>query len=89
MRSSEAPLLKRLPSEYMREMFYTSQPLEYTDAEALAQTFRMIDAETQLMYSSDYPHWDFDLPAVSTTCRSWASRPSATSSVKTLAACSA
>ena len=22
----------------------------------------MINAETQLMYSSDYPHWDFDLP---------------------------
>jgi predicted TIM-barrel fold metal-dependent hydrolase len=24
----------------------------------------MINAETQLMYSSDYPHWDFDLPSV-------------------------
>ena len=31
MRSSEAPLLKRLPSEYMREMFYTSQPIENND----------------------------------------------------------
>ena len=28
MRSSEAPLLKRRPSEYMREMFFTTQPLE-------------------------------------------------------------
>jgi uncharacterized protein len=63
MRSSEAPLLKRLPSEYMGEMYYTSQPLEYSDLEALAVTFRMINAETQLMYSSDYPHWDFDLPS--------------------------
>jgi len=31
--------------------------------EALALTMKMIKAETQLMYSSDYPHWDFDLPS--------------------------
>jgi predicted TIM-barrel fold metal-dependent hydrolase len=24
----------------------------------------MIKAETQLVWSSDYPHWDFDLPGV-------------------------
>jgi predicted TIM-barrel fold metal-dependent hydrolase len=24
----------------------------------------MMNAESQLMYSSDYPHWDFDLPSV-------------------------
>ena len=24
---------------------------------------RVINAETQLVYSSDYPHWDFDLPS--------------------------
>ena len=26
----------------------------------------MMNAETQLMYSSDYPHWDFDLPSTIT-----------------------
>jgi len=28
MRSSEVPLLKRKPSDYMREMFYSTQPME-------------------------------------------------------------
>jgi len=63
MRSSEAPALKHRPSDYMREMFFSSQPMEMTDMAALEQTFRMIKAETQLLYSSDYPHWDFDLPS--------------------------
>ena len=63
LRPSEAPLLKKMPSDYMRDMFYSSQPMERVDMVALENTFRMINAETQLMYSSDYPHWDFDLPA--------------------------
>jgi predicted TIM-barrel fold metal-dependent hydrolase len=32
--------------------------------EALELTFKMMNAETQLLYSSDYPHWDMDLPSV-------------------------
>ena len=63
MRSSEAPLLKRLPSEYMREMYYTTQPIENHDLAALELTMKMINAETQLLFSSDYPHWDFNLPS--------------------------
>jgi uncharacterized protein len=64
MRTSEAPSLKRLPSEYMRDMFYTSQPMEMVNnRDALELTFKMINAETQLLYSSDYPHWDMDLPS--------------------------
>ena len=31
MRTSDAPLLKRKPSEYIREMFFTSQPMEMVD----------------------------------------------------------
>jgi len=63
MRPSEAPLLKKKPSDYMRDMFYSTQPMEIQDMEALETTFRMMNAETQLMYASDYPHWDFDLPS--------------------------
>jgi predicted TIM-barrel fold metal-dependent hydrolase len=63
MRTSEAPLLKRLPSEYIREMFFTMQPMEATNLKLLEGTFEAINAETQLLYASDWPHWDFDTPA--------------------------
>jgi predicted TIM-barrel fold metal-dependent hydrolase len=63
MRQSEAPLLKKPPSEYMREMYYTSQPMERTNMKLLQSTLEAIHAETQLLYSSDWPHWDFDTPA--------------------------
>jgi len=65
MRTSDCPALKRKPSEYMREMFYSSQPMEVPeDLSILEATFKMIKADTQLLWSSDYPHWDFDLPSV-------------------------
>lgn len=65
MRSSEAPLLQRMPSEYIREMYFSSQPMERPEStDVLRTTFEMIDAENRLLYSSDYPHWDFDLPSV-------------------------
>jgi uncharacterized protein len=63
MRPSECPSLKKKPSEYMRDMYYSSQPIEIQDVEAMKQTFRMMDAENRLLYASDYPHWDFDLPS--------------------------
>ena len=63
LRSSEYPLLKKKPSDYMRGMYYASQPMEADNLRALACTFEIINAETQLLYASDYPHWDFDLPS--------------------------
>ena len=65
MRQSEAPQLKRLPSDYMREhCWYTTQPIETTHPKALELTLEMINAETQLLFSSDWPHFDFDLPTI-------------------------
>ena len=65
MRNGDAPLLKKPPSDYMREMFYSTQPMEMVNnREALELTFKMMNAETQLCYASDYPHWDMDLPSV-------------------------
>jgi predicted TIM-barrel fold metal-dependent hydrolase len=64
MRSSECPQLKKLPGEYITDMYYTSQPMEIPrDMSLLEATFKCIKAESQLLYSSDYPHWDFDLPS--------------------------
>jgi predicted TIM-barrel fold metal-dependent hydrolase len=63
MRVSEAPLLTRLPSEYIAEMYYTMQPMEATNLKLLEGTFEAIRADTQLLYASDWPHWDFDVPA--------------------------
>lgn len=64
MRSSEAPLLRRMPSDYIREMYFTNQPMEFTSPRMMEATFAEIEAPTQLLYSSDWPHWDFDLPGV-------------------------
>jgi predicted TIM-barrel fold metal-dependent hydrolase len=64
MRTSEAPLLRRPPGDYMREMFYTCQPLETDYPKAMEVTFDMINAKSQLLYASDWPHWDFDTPSV-------------------------
>jgi predicted TIM-barrel fold metal-dependent hydrolase len=47
----------------MREMFYTSQPLELDHLKAVECTFDMVNAKNSLLYASDWPHWDFDAPS--------------------------
>jgi len=60
----QVPWLKRLPSEYIREHVYlTTQPVEESDdPRHLAELIQNIRAEDMIMFSSDYPHWDFDNP---------------------------
>ncbi|MCU6791022.1 amidohydrolase [Paenibacillus sp. WQ 127069] len=58
------PWLKRMPSEYIREhILLTTQPIEEpTNPDHLNQVFDMIGGDHMVMFSSDYPHWDFDNP---------------------------
>jgi predicted TIM-barrel fold metal-dependent hydrolase len=57
--------LQRLPSEYLREHFwYTTQPfVDEPDKKVwLVELLERSGVEDRLMFSSDYPHWDFDSP---------------------------
>lgn len=62
----QAPFLKKLPSDYIRDhVRFSTQPVEEPKkGEHLLQIFDMIDARHTVMYSSDYPHFDFDEPSV-------------------------
>jgi predicted TIM-barrel fold metal-dependent hydrolase len=37
--------------------------MERSHPKALAVTLEMINAESQLLYASDWPHFDFDTPS--------------------------
>jgi len=61
----QTPWLKRLPSEYFRgHIRVGSQPM--LEPESNGQFWMMLDAlhaEETLVFSSDWPHWDWDDPA--------------------------
>jgi predicted TIM-barrel fold metal-dependent hydrolase len=60
---SEVPHLTRKPSDYIREhLWFTTQPMEEPEsASQLSDLFDRIGWD-RLLFSTDYPHWDFDDP---------------------------
>jgi predicted TIM-barrel fold metal-dependent hydrolase len=61
----DVPRLLRRPSEYFREHFWLStQPIEEPDnPRHLVQSIEFGRMTDRVMFSSDYPHWDFDSPS--------------------------
>jgi predicted TIM-barrel fold metal-dependent hydrolase len=59
----EVPEVRRPPSEYIREnIWFTTQPIEEPPRpKDLVQLFDWIGWD-RLLFSTDYPHWDFDDP---------------------------
>jgi len=48
----------------MKDMYFTSQPLEAGDNHLLEMTLKAIDAKNQVIYASNYPLPDMDVPSV-------------------------
>jgi uncharacterized protein len=58
--------LDRKPSEVFREHFwFTTQPIEEPDdPQQLVHALEFTGMTDRIMFASDYPHWDFDSPAM-------------------------
>ncbi|MFB6097398.1 MAG: amidohydrolase family protein [Haloferacaceae archaeon] len=63
-RPNDAPGLDLLPSDYMREFYYGTQPVEESQSpEQLRLLLETNGLEDQLVFTTDWPHMDFDAPA--------------------------
>lgn len=59
----ETPWVKRMPSDYFRDnMRFSTQPWHDISAKHFMDIVDMMGSEDMLMFSTDYPHWDFDSP---------------------------
>jgi predicted TIM-barrel fold metal-dependent hydrolase len=63
---AEVPWVKRSPAEIIREnVRLTVQPIDAPgDSNVFDRIIEMIDSDNMLLFSSDYPHWQFEGDAV-------------------------
>lgn len=55
--------LPELPSFYMnRNVMFSTQPIEEPSNEVLRYVYEQMHADRRVVFSTDYPHWDFDDP---------------------------
>lgn len=61
---AEAPWLTRLPREYIHEHFWlTTYPLEaLPTTEDLGRVLEMVHADRTVLFSSNFPHWEYGDP---------------------------
>ena len=62
--SEDLPMLTKKPSEYIRDQFYfTTQPLgQASNPQHMGWAMEMAGGGETIMFSTDHPHPDFDLP---------------------------
>jgi len=66
----EVPHVRRPPSEYVREHFwFTTQPIEEPDNPHDLRAVMDWIGWDRILFSSDYPHWDFDDPRSAIKCQ--------------------
>ena len=62
-RRRDLPALKKRPSEYLREVWVGTQPIEEpADRHDLLKVMELFDGENKAVFATDWPHHDFDHP---------------------------
>lgn len=63
-RRDELPHLEKSPEQYVKDFYFASQPIGEPDVSTdMHHLLEAINAPNTVMFSSDYPHWDFDNPS--------------------------
>jgi predicted TIM-barrel fold metal-dependent hydrolase len=59
----EVPFLEDRPSTYIKQMYFSTQPVEEPEnGKDLVAMIQIFDGENQVLFASDWPHHDFDHP---------------------------